>query len=137
MESLSTAKFGFRKYLSERFTRDIVRSGAIINEEANPAHVRELDIHMDNTQQIYDERVKIEKELFDDYHAGEYNPRKALQMWRKLVDFGARHYEHEYGTRGSEIFTNDDRDDLAKFHADHFHKVLKLDNDDVADYYDK
>lgn len=137
LENFSNSKHGLRRYLSERYTRKIVRAGMMdMNEETDSHAVRELSLHLDNTQELYNQKLKVEKKLYDFYKAGKYNPNLAMRLWRRWVDMGALHYTHEYGTKGDVIFSKQDREDLAKSYADDFFDAMKNNTDDLQDYSD-
>lgn len=131
IETLSESKFGFQRYLYEKMTRDIVRAEAQLDEAANPEHVRELELYMDNTNMVYQQMQRIEKMLYKKYKAGYYDHAKAMKEWSHVVDFAASAYQKEHGDQRTQIFTRDDRLELAKQLADHYQNELKTDSPDI------
>lgn len=79
------------------------RSGGSADEHA----ARELDIYIDNTQALENQRVSIIKNLLLKKRKGQYDPDKAVKLWGYLVTNGAKLYAKEFssGSDWSRIFT--------------------------------
>jgi len=94
-------------------------------EEAQEKHdthnTRELDLHADNTRQLYNQKESIHRNLINKMAAGKYDHHEARKLWQYHADAAAKHYEKEQraGVPGK-LFSVHDRRKMAHDNAEQF-----------------
>jgi len=91
----------------------------------DPAAVRELTLHADNTQKLYNNERYIHASMMHKHDKGTYNHDLAHKAYKHHADAAAAHYTKEYGTKGPHgsfgVFSPADRAAAARHYADQNH----------------
>ena len=100
----------------------------------DPAAVRELTLHADNTEKLYNNERYIHAAMMHKHDKGTYNHDLAAKAYKHHADAAAAHYTKEYGTKGPHgsfgVFSSADRAAAARHYADQNHPAQTTAVDD-------
>ena len=91
----------------------------------NADNVRELKLYAENTNEIYEQKKSIIKNLARKIERKVYNPALAPKLWRYWVDTASKRYTQEFGTQGDYIFSVADRNEVSRIIAEQEYELIK------------
>lgn len=105
---------GFLSALRRRY--GWARKGGEVDEHAKT----ELDLYMENTSELYNQKLSILKNISRRLKNGTYDHSLAPKLWLYWVKSGAQRYQKEFGSGGSPIFNTATKEALAQELADRY-----------------
>ena len=81
----------------------------------NENNVRELQLYVENDRNIYEQRLEpVYKNLFKKQEKRVYDSEKATKLYKNAVDDASKKYIKKFGSNNSNIFTIEDRKEVAR-----------------------
>lgn len=131
--SVSSNSSDIKRSVSARHLEPLTtkqRKRLVTRTEANPTHVRELELFTVNDADLYrQQHIPIIKNQLRRMKKGTFDKDKSTIAFMNLADNSARKYTKDFGS-GTNIFTKADRLAVAKRLRDDFIEEEKLGNYD-------
>lgn len=125
---------GFSKYLEERQKRSflVIERAMEQNSDGAIGDIDDLEMFIDNTEELYKYKSKIEKQSYNRFKLGKYNSMDMKRVWSKLVDRASHFYAMEFGS--SKVFSNEVRQQLVNNFEKFMRGELDSDSPDIQHY---